>query len=356
MAEALILVLLQKITTTLGGAALRAISSQLGKETTILLEVQNSVKEIESEFDIVRAFISQVDQCGTNNKILESWLKHIRKVALEVEDIIDEYAFLLGKKDRSERSLRKAFNLSTDVKIWNHIASQLKQLKTRLESLTIMKERFGIKTVDHGETSSSQYINHHIYLSKSSYLNDDDAMVGHEDQARRLTECLDDQCRDRTVLAIWGMGGSGKTTLASSIYKKLDVRKNFDCHLWISVSQNYQVDDLLSRVMKQLHGSLDDRGINDPRDMVARIQHYLGNRRYLIVVDDMWDRDSWMVFDHAFINNKLGSRVIITTRNESVALLAQQQQQQHSLLSQASWGRLEMKPKRDEKAGRHIKG
>jgi hypothetical protein len=28
-----------------------------------------------------------------------------------------------------------------------------------------------------------------------------------------------------------------------------------------------------------------------------------------------------------------------------------QQQQQHSLLSQASWGRLEMKPKRDEKQG-----
>jgi hypothetical protein len=27
----------------------------------------------------------------------------------------------------------------------------------------------------------------------------------------------------------------------------------------------------------------------------------------------------------------------------------QQQQQQHSILSQASWGRLEMKPKKDEK-------
>jgi hypothetical protein len=34
--------------------------------------------------------------------------------------------------------------------------------------------------------------------------------------------------------------------------------------------------------------------------------------------------------------------------------LQQQQQQQHSLLSQASWGRLEMKPKRE--TGRHIKG
>jgi signal peptidase I len=36
-----------------------------------------------------------------------------------------------------------------------------------------------------------------------------------------------------------------------------------------------------------------------------------------------------------------------------------QQQQQHSILSQVSWGRLEMKPKRDEKQGdtkRDIKG
>jgi hypothetical protein len=33
------------------------------------------------------------------------------------------------------------------------------------------------------------------------------------------------------------------------------------------------------------------------------------------------------------------------------ANVLQQQQQQHSLLSQASWSRLEMKPKRDEKHG-----
>jgi hypothetical protein len=36
---------------------------------------------------------------------------------------------------------------------------------------------------------------------------------------------------------------------------------------------------------------------------------------------------------------------------ETAHLIQQQQQQQHSLLSQASWGRLEMKPKRDEKQG-----
>jgi hypothetical protein len=38
---------------------------------------------------------------------------------------------------------------------------------------------------------------------------------------------------------------------------------------------------------------------------------------------------------------------VIPQREKKVAVTLQQQQ--HSLLSQASWGRLEMKPKRDEK-------
>jgi hypothetical protein len=54
----------------------------------------------------------------------------------------------------------------------------------------------------------------------------------------------------------------------------------------------------------------------------------------------------------------LEDRVIlsIALKDKSLSYYASTQQQQHSLLSQASWGRLEMKPKRDKKkTGRHIK-
>jgi hypothetical protein len=43
--------------------------------------------------------------------------------------------------------------------------------------------------------------------------------------------------------------------------------------------------------------------------------------------------------------------ISVTGIYECIYIYIQQQQQQHSLLSQASWGRLEMKPKRDEKQG-----
>lgn len=61
MAEGLILVVLQKIATTLGAAALNVIRSKLGRGGNILLEAENSMKEIESEFEIMQAYISKVN-------------------------------------------------------------------------------------------------------------------------------------------------------------------------------------------------------------------------------------------------------------------------------------------------------
>ncbi|KAL6622744.1 hypothetical protein ACP70R_032623 [Stipagrostis hirtigluma subsp. patula] len=325
MAEGLILVVLQKIGTTLGGAALSVIRSKLGKEVNILLEAENSMKEIESEFEIMQAYISKVDPYSENDQILKSWLKNVRKIASEVEDIIDEYAFLVGQMDNKESFVKKVFQHSKNVKAWSDISAQLKQVKGRLQNLTTMKERYGITVSGFGGGSSGHNITRQNYLPDSSYLNDDDdgVMVGNEDEANKLTQCINDDDLYHTVISIWGMGGSGKTTLVSSIYRKPEVRKNFDCCAWITVSPNYHIEDLLSKVIKQLHIS-DEHGTGDCTYLAERIHSHLKNKRYLIVLDDMWNRDSWLFFDRAFVKGMCGSRVIITTRNEAVASLAQQ--------------------------------
>lgn len=322
MAEALIPVLLQKIATTLSGAAQNAISSQLGKEATILFDVENSMREIESEFDVMQAFISQVYPYGMKNEIFQSWLKQIKKVALEVENIVDEYAFLRGKMNGTESFLRKTFYKTKKFKVWHNVASQLKHVKSKLQSITNMKERYGIKISDKDGTSSSHNISRQIYSSDSSYLNDDDnAMVGQEDNLQNLTNFLNVADMNRAVITIRGMGGSGKTTLARSIYRKQDITKNFNCHAWIVVSRNDQIEDLLRSIMEKLNIQCQT---NSRGEMVLKIHSYLENKRYLIVLDDMWDKGSWLsCLDDAFSKRSQGSKVIITTRNEDVAKLAE---------------------------------
>lgn len=280
------------------------------------------MKEIEIEFDVMQAFISQVDPHLTNNQIFQCWLKHIRKVAFEVEDIIDEYAFLLGKMDGTESFLRKTFHQSKNVMIWYNVSSQLKQVKSRLQNLTTMKERYGIKIYDNDETSSSHNITRKFYFSDSSYLNDDDdAIVGQKDHSKKLLGCLNDAGPDRAIIMIQGMGGSGKSTLARSIYRKQDVTL---CHAWTSTSRNRRVEDILINIIDKLDIGSNEHDTSDCEGMVKTIHSYLQNRKYLIVLDDLWERESWSCFDNAFPKNSHGSIVIITTRNEAVASLAEE--------------------------------
>lgn len=320
MAEALILVLLSKIATTLGKAALNGIKSRLGKEIIILFQVENSMKEIESEFEIMQAYISQVQLQDRNNQIFVSWLKLVRKIAFEVEDIIDEYAFLLGKMGGTESFLKKTFCHSKNRTTWHNVSSQLQLVKIRLQHMTVMRERYGIKISDNGQKTLSNNINRQIYLSDSSYFNiddddddDDDAIVGQQGYAQKLIDCLNDNSVDRAIISILGMGGSGKTTLASSIWRRHDILNNFKCHAWVSVSQNYQIENLLSKILNQLDSKSMGHATDDHNVMVGKIRSYLMDKKYLIVLDNMWDKDSWLLFDPAFPNNVFGSRVIITT-------------------------------------------
>uniref|UniRef100_A0A8R7UCP0 Disease resistance protein RPM1 n=2 Tax=Triticum urartu TaxID=4572 RepID=A0A8R7UCP0_TRIUA len=122
------------------------------------------------------------------------------------------------------------------------------------------------------------------------------------------------------------MGGLGKTTLVRQVYKKDEIKQNFDCSAWISVSQSYNIEHLLRELLKQLQEKEKDipRHVDtrDAASLVQTLTDFLQDKRYLIVLDDMWSRDAWVLLNHALGISKNGSRIIITTRNEDVASLA----------------------------------
>ncbi|KAK6946369.1 NB-ARC [Dillenia turbinata] len=123
-----------------------------------------------------------------------------------------------------------------------------------------------------------------------------------------------------------GIGGSGKTTLARKLYNHVDIKKHFDCHAWVSISQEWRARDLLINVITQTTSpSNENRELIQKmsnEELVTKVHYFLKEKIYLLVLDDVWENEAWDELRPALPSENLGSKLIITTRIRNVALLA----------------------------------
>lgn len=145
--------------------------------------------------------------------------------------------------------------------------------------------------------------------------------MGITDAKKKIVGWLLSGHSQRTVITVVGLGGSGKTTLVASTFNDQTVQQHFDCCTWITVSQSYTVEDLFRVMIKELFAvaQIDvPQNLSDMsyRHLVELLVHYLQPRRYMIVLDDMWDTNIWRSVDVALPNGTHGSRIMLTTRNK----------------------------------------
>ncbi|XP_057787901.1 putative late blight resistance protein homolog R1A-10 [Salvia miltiorrhiza] len=148
-------------------------------------------------------------------------------------------------------------------------------------------------------------------------------IVGQETDKKLLSDALTSEEGKLQILPVTGMAGIGKTTLARSTYDDPKIKKSFPFRAWVTVSQDYHVGDILARLLNSMESRGQKAGerVYEGNDDQLKIQMHqsLYNNKYLVVIDDMWDTDTWDKVRNVLPDNKNGSRIILTTRILSVA-------------------------------------
>ncbi|CAA2998997.1 late blight resistance homolog R1A-10 [Olea europaea subsp. europaea] len=145
-------------------------------------------------------------------------------------------------------------------------------------------------------------------------------MVGLDGELIEILNWLDGNSLARDTLSICGMAGIGKITFARKIYDHQRVHESFHVRAWVTVSQNYDERKILLDLldsMKKLSGETHNLETSALKD---KLHKNLKGRRYLIVIDDIWDTKAWNDVNRLYPVDKEKSRIILTTRLEKVAV------------------------------------
>ncbi|CAI9113587.1 OLC1v1014216C1 [Oldenlandia corymbosa var. corymbosa] len=258
------------------------------------------VQTIHDELVSIRPFLGDIVKLHRQHEELQTLWDRILKMAYKVESFIDSLLV-----DTSDDLFSGSFDsIMEDIR---NIKMEMQVRRPEIES-----RRPEIQAVKEGSGKWDPVVS-----QKTTLLTPTDEVVGLVDDAKVIMDQLKRDTKQLRVVAIVGMAGLGKTTFASKIYNHSSISHRFAARAWCPISQVVNKKNVLSELMKQIDPRVDLSELKE-QDYEEKLWRMLKGKKYLIFLDDVWDMEALDSLTISFPDDKVGSRILLTSRYEDV--------------------------------------
>ncbi|CAN6693241.1 unnamed protein product [Malus baccata var. baccata] len=281
-----------------------------------LLGVGKELKKWKSMLSTIRAVLNDAEEKQLINQEVKLWLDDLRDLAYDVEDILDKFSTEMLRRQIKEKHgaiTSKVCGLLSDVKFNCNLSSEIKKITDRLHEILEVKKQLGL---NEGTPSKAWHV------PPSSRL-PEGPVIGRDTDKTKIIDFLLKEAPSAVnfhVVAIVGMPGVGKTTLARHVYDD-DAMKEFNLKVWVSVSDDFNLERVTKAILESATSGLakEYKEFNQVQESLSK---ELAGKKFLIVLDDVWNTcvyDLWIKLQSPFRVGALGSKIIVTTRDANVA-------------------------------------
>ncbi|CDP21398.1 unnamed protein product [Coffea canephora] len=222
------------------------------------------------------------------------------------------------KELEDEKKVCLFFSFFNAIGFSSSLASKIRDVNTNLKRINQQANDLGlvikyqIEAALHADATTSRQTDSIVVPN----------VVGRAGDESKIVEMLlTPSERVVSVIPITGMGGLGKTTLAKSVYSNTKIDENFGIKSWVCVARKIDIVELFKLILESLTRTKVEV---DGRDAIVQgIRGKLGEKRFLLVLDDVWNCEE-RLWDDFFttllgLSTTKGSWCILTTRLEPVA-------------------------------------
>ncbi|KAJ1700599.1 hypothetical protein LUZ63_000378 [Rhynchospora breviuscula] len=248
------------------------------------------------------------------NPPLKEWLGQLRDAVEEADNVLDELEYRHLKEEKMIVKFVKRVSQQDDLlKRLREIVKTFNDLVTGLDTFAQVLSRLDgcIATNVRG------------YMDRETgSLFTETELFGREKEKQKVIRWL--HCSDTkriSVFSIVGVGGVGKTALAQCLFDHKEV-ECFETKIWVCVSNTFEEKDILTKILESLTKRKQEF---DTLDAAQRtLMEKLLSKKFLLVLDDVWndkERSKWDKLMAPLRHGKVGCKILLTTRMDSVAHL-----------------------------------